>query len=72
MPVTNHNIVFEPSAEIADKSNIKRFMNNNGILDYALLIRKSSDNIEWYWDADVGDLSSLDNPEAIGALSKAL
>jgi acetyl-CoA synthetase len=41
---------------IADRSNIKRFMKNNAIPDYAELIKRSSNNIEWYWDAVNKDL----------------
>lgn len=51
------NIVFEPPAELANKSNIKRFMNNNSISDYTELIKRSAEEIEWYWDAVNKDLN---------------
>lgn len=54
--VTKDPRVFEPFQEIADKSNIKRFMSNNAIADYKELIKRSTDNIEWYWDAINKDL----------------
>ena len=50
-------IVFQPSAELTSKSNVRRFMNNNAISDYAELIKRSADDIEWYWDAVNEDLS---------------
>lgn len=57
MTSSESDIVFEPSAELANKSNIKRFMNNNAISDYAELIKRSADDIEWYWDAVNKDLN---------------
>jgi len=38
-------------------SNIKRFMDKNSITGYDELINRSSDNIEWYWDAVNKDLN---------------
>jgi acetyl-CoA synthetase len=49
--------VFEPPAELVNKSNIMRFMKNNAISDYSELIKRSIDDIEWYWDAVNKDLS---------------
>lgn len=49
--------MFEPSKDIADKSNIKRFMKNNAISDYQELIRRSANEIDWYWDAVNKDLN---------------
>ncbi len=50
-------IAFRPSKETVDMSNIKRFMDKNSITGYDELINRSSDNIEWYWDAVNKDLN---------------
>ncbi len=47
---------FVPSPELVAKSNVQRFMNKHGIEDYAELISRSTDDIEWFWDAIVKDL----------------
>ncbi|MFQ5941208.1 MAG: hypothetical protein ACE5KA_05875 [Nitrososphaerales archaeon] len=52
-----YSTVFEPSDDIVAKSDIKRFMNSNTISNYTELIKRSSENIEWYWDAVNKDLS---------------
>lgn len=57
MTGSESSVVFEPSAELANKSNISRFMKNNAISDYAELIQRSADDIEWYWDAVNKDLN---------------
>jgi acetyl-CoA synthetase len=49
-------IVWEPSNEIIDNSNIKRFMDKYGIETYEELTKRSSEDIEWFWDAAVKDL----------------
>jgi acetyl-CoA synthetase len=38
------------------RSRIRRFMDSNGILTYDELIRRSTNDIEWYWDAVDRDL----------------
>lgn len=57
MTNSKRHTVFEPPSELINKSNIMRFMKNNAISDYAELIKRSIDDIEWYWDAVNKDLS---------------
>jgi acetyl-CoA synthetase len=52
----NVNKTFVPPKEFAEKSNIRRFMNAHSIEGYDELIRRSADDIEWYWDAVNKDL----------------
>ncbi len=48
--------VYTPSEDSIKASNIHRFMVRNNIQDYADLIKRSSENLEWFWDAVVKDL----------------
>jgi acetyl-CoA synthetase len=50
------DIVWKPSAEYIEKSNVKRFMDKYNIKDYTELINKSTQNIEWFWNAALKDL----------------
>ncbi|MFQ5921128.1 MAG: AMP-binding protein, partial [Nitrososphaerales archaeon] len=52
----DESVAFRPSSDLARKSNITRFMKSNSISDYARLIRRSAEDIEWYWDAVNKDL----------------
>ncbi|TET89248.1 MAG: acetate--CoA ligase [Methanomassiliicoccales archaeon] len=50
-------IVWEPTGDYVDDSNIKRFMDKHGIKDYDELIKRSTDELEWFWDAIMEDLN---------------
>lgn len=43
--------IWEPTAELIARSNVKRFMNRHGIPDYRALLERSTSNIEWFWSA---------------------
>ncbi len=49
-------IVWKPSEEYSEKANVKRFMDTHGIKSYEELIERSTENIEWFWDAVMKDL----------------
>jgi acetyl-CoA synthetase len=49
-------IVWSPSDDYVEKANITRFMRANGIATYDELVKRSQDDIEWFWDAVVKDL----------------
>ena len=49
-------IVWKPTEEYIEKANITRFMKKYSIKDYDDLIKKSTDDIEWFWDAVMKDL----------------
>jgi acetyl-CoA synthetase len=49
-------IVFRPSLETIKRTRIWRFMEANGISSYDELIRRSTEDLEWYWDAVDRDL----------------
>jgi len=51
-----NEIVWRPTKEYIEKSNIKRFMDRHAIQNYEELLRRSTDDIEWFWDAIVKEL----------------
>jgi acetyl-CoA synthetase len=50
------DIVWEPSKEYIEGANITKFMKKNNIRDYQELIKKSTDDIEWFWNAAMRDM----------------
>ncbi|HEX6262758.1 MAG TPA: AMP-binding protein [Actinomycetota bacterium] len=50
------DIVWEPTEEIIERANVTRFMRAHGIETYEELVRRSQDDVEWFWDAVVEDL----------------
>ncbi|MBI4208710.1 MAG: acetate--CoA ligase [Deltaproteobacteria bacterium] len=49
-------IVWRPYGDYLEKSNIGRFMNRHGIKTYKELIHRSTEDIEWFWDAALKDI----------------
>ena len=49
-------IVWKPTDDYIQNANITRFMKKNNIKDYDELIKKSTDDIGWFWDEVVKDL----------------
>ncbi len=49
-------IIWEPYGDYLEKSNISRFMKKHGIETYDELIKRSTDDTEWFWDAALEDL----------------
>jgi len=52
-----NEIVWNPTEEYMEKANITRFMRKHNIKNYKELIKKSTENIEWFWDAAIKDLN---------------
>ena len=50
------DIVWRPSAELIAQSRLKQFMDCHGIGTLAELQRRSTENIEWFWDAVMREL----------------
>ena len=50
------DVVWTPSKEYLDNANIIRFMKKHHIKDYDELITRSTDDIDWFWDAVMKDL----------------
>jgi acetyl-CoA synthetase len=49
-------IVWRPSKEYVERANVTRFMRTNGIETYEELVRRSVQDVAWFWDAVVRDL----------------
>ena len=49
-------VVWRPSRTIVEKSNLTRFMRRHGIASLDALQKKSTDDIEWFWNAVIEDL----------------
>ncbi len=48
--------IWKPTREIIKNSNIYRFMKKHRIKTYRQLVKRSQEDIEWFWDAVVKDL----------------
>lgn len=49
-------VVWKPYGDYIEKSNITRFMRKHCICDYEELVNRSTDELEWFWDAIMEDL----------------
>jgi acetyl-CoA synthetase len=45
------SVVWEPSEKLIQESNLQRFMNQEGILGYDTLLKRSEEDVRWFWDA---------------------
>ena len=50
-------IVWKPTGDYIEKANITKFMKKHGIKNYDELIKKSTENINWFWDEAIKDLN---------------
>ncbi len=49
-------VIWEPYGDYIEKANITRFMKKHGIKTYDDLIKRSTEDIKWFWDAALEDL----------------
>ncbi len=49
-------IVWSPTPEYVERANVTRFMRAHGISTYDELVRRSVEDVAWFWDAVVADL----------------
>jgi len=49
-------VIWKPYGDYVEKSNVARFMKAHGIAGYEDLIKRSTDDVEWFWDAALKDL----------------
>jgi len=50
-------VVWKPNSEYIENANITRFMRKHNIKDYDDLVKKSTDDIAWFWDEVIKDLN---------------
>jgi acetyl-CoA synthetase len=48
--------VWEPSADHIENANVTRLMRKHGIDDFHDLVRRSQEDIEWFWQAAIDDV----------------
>src|SRR6266540_5313482 len=51
-----NGIVWSPSEDYIERANVTRFMRAHGVGSYEELVKRSQDDVEWFWDAVVKDL----------------
>jgi acetyl-CoA synthetase len=49
-------IAWQPTPEYVERSRLKRFMDRHGIASVAELMRRSTQDLEWFWNAVMEDL----------------
>jgi acetyl-CoA synthetase len=50
------DIVWRPSEDYVERANVTRLMRAHGLGSYDELVKRSQDDVEWFWDAVVRDL----------------
>jgi acetyl-CoA synthetase len=50
------DFVWEPTADYIENANVTRLMRKHGIDDFHELVKRSQDDIEWFWDAAIADV----------------
>ncbi len=50
------DIVWSPSEDYVQRANVTRLMRAHGIGSYEELVKRSQDDVEWFWEAVVRDL----------------
>ena len=55
-PVVIGEVIWEPTPEVIERSNLARFMDRHGIDGVPELLRRSTEDLEWFWGAVVEDL----------------
>src|SRR5271169_3717231 len=55
--IMTREFVWTPGDDYIKRSRLKRFMAMHGIKDFGELILKSTDDIEWFWNAVIKDLN---------------
>ena len=50
------DIIWRPTPEIIEHASVTRLMRRHGIADYGALIRRSTDDTDWFWRAALEDL----------------
>src|SRR6516225_7571692 len=53
------DLLWEPSRDRIEQANVTRFMKRHGIRDYDDLVRRSTQDTSWFWDAAQKDLGLL-------------
>jgi acetyl-CoA synthetase len=50
------DLIWEPTPDYIERANVTGFMRKHGIASYQDLVRKSAEDIEWFWGAAIEDV----------------
>jgi acetyl-CoA synthetase len=50
------DVIWSPTEEYVERANVTRFMRTHGISTYDELVRRSVEDVSWFWDAVIRDL----------------
>ena len=48
--------IWEPTQDYIDEANVTRLMKKHGVDDFKALVKRSQEDIEWFWQAAIDDL----------------
>ncbi len=51
-----NDLLWTPPADVVERANVTRFMRRHGIRDYDELVRRTTADTSWFWDAALQDL----------------
>jgi len=51
-----NDVIWTPSPEVVDRANVTRFMRRHSIGSYEELIRRTTADTSWFWEAALQDL----------------
>ena len=55
-PVVIGDVIWEPGADVVERSRLKRFMDRHGIETFEELLKRADEDVEWFWDAAIKDI----------------
>ncbi len=66
--------MWKPPKELVEESNVKKFMEKHGIGHYQSLVKRSAEDIEWFWKAAAEELKVewSEKPKKILDMSKGI
>ena len=50
------DIIWSPTPDYVERANVTRFMRAHGVGTYDELVRRSVEDVSWFWDAVVHDI----------------
>ncbi|MBI3658934.1 AMP-binding protein, partial [Candidatus Acetothermia bacterium] len=53
----SQKFIWKPSEDYIERSNVMRFMKEHRIRNYERLVKRSQDDIEWFWEAIIKHLN---------------
>lgn len=65
--------VWQPTADYMARSHLKRFMDRHGITTFSELLERSTEDLEWFWNApSPGIAAVVVDEQAVEEIRKAV